>query len=567
VNAFAVNEGERCLDPKYEDTLEGKCEDFKKWHEAREAEMDSIKKFNVCDWVPVTEVWENDHQLLVGIWVNKVKLNKHMEIDKYRSRFVVCGNHQREGDSYDADEISSPVVHKDSLRTFLSLAAGSDLKLFQADVKAAFLQAPLNESIYVKAPQGYERTNEDGVEMVMKLTSALYSLKQAAACFWNAMSEHLISLGYESTIGDPCLFKRVLDDGQIILLCVYVDDITYAVPDDDVAAMVLAELRQRFVIGEGEGMPIEFLLGIAIHQDLNAGTVKLDMEMMITKLAQKLLTPEEMVKSRNVHTPMLTTPLEKSETRTVPKSEFDYLSVVGSLMHFANCVRFDVATAVNILASHSMTPTHQCVNAVKRVVMYLYNYRGLGITYSRCGDAINLPLIFEHASEPGECQEAAVNLPFISADSDYAMEQGRSRAGKVITMNNGPISWFSVLGKAIATSTCEAEVNAAVMAVKDAIHIKQLLVDLGVMKDNVPLYIAEDNSACISQANSGIKNVRNAKHYQVKLRYLQQQVHDGVVKFLYCPTDFQLSDIMTKPLEVEKFTRFRDILMGMREPR
>jgi hypothetical protein len=105
------------------------------------------------------------------------------------------------------------------------------------------------------------------------------------------------------------------------------------------------------------------------------------------------------------------------------------------------------------------------------------------------------------------------------------------------------------------------------MAVKDAIHIKQLLVDLGVMKDNVPLYIAEDNSACISQANSGIKNVRNAKHYQVKLRYLQQQVHDGVVKFLYCPTDFQLSDIMTKPLEVEKFTRFRDILMGMREPR
>ena len=47
-------------------------------------------------------------------------------------------------------------------------------------------------------------------------------------------------------------------------------------------------------------------------------------------------------------------------------------------------------------------------------------------------------------------------------------------------LNGGPVTWFSVLGKTIAMSTCEADVNAAVVAAKDAVHIQRLLVDLGV---------------------------------------------------------------------------------------
>jgi hypothetical protein len=71
-------------------------------------------------------------------------------------------------------------------------------------------------------------------------------------------------------------------------------------------------------------------------------------------------------------------------------------------------------------------------------------------------------------------------------------------------LNGGPVSWTSTLGKTVATSTCEAEVNAAVLAVKGAVHLKRLLIDLKLI-DEFALRIMEDNSACIAQANSGLR--------------------------------------------------------------
>ena len=60
-----------------------------------------------------------------------------------------------------------------------------------------------------------------------------------------------------------------------------------------------------------------------------------------------------------------------------------FLSALGSLLHLSNCVRLDVAVAVNILARHAAAPGVQHVRALKRVLMYLYNTKSLGIVY-RC---------------------------------------------------------------------------------------------------------------------------------------------------------------------------------------
>ena len=76
------------------------------------------------------------------------------------------------------------------------------------------------------------------------------------------------------------------------------------------------------------------------------------------------------------------------------------------------------------------------------------------------------------------------------------------------------------------------------------------------------MQIAEDNSACVSQAEAGIRHVRNAKHYEVKLRFLQDLVVRKKIEFIYCPTNFQLADFMTKPLDEDKFTFFRDSMMS-----
>ena len=86
----------------------------------------------------------------------------------------------------------------------------------------------------------------------------------------------------------------------------------------------------------------------------------------------------------------------------------------------------------------------------------------------------------------------------------------------------------------------------------------RLLVDLGVCDGTKPLQIAEDNAACIAQAQAGLRHVRNAKHYEGRLRFLQQLVLDKQIQFKYCPTDLQLADMLTKPLDSTKFLKFRD---------
>ena len=60
----------------------------------------------------------------------------------------------------------------------------------------------------------------------------------------------------------------------------------------------------------------------------------------------------------------------------------------------------------------------------------------------------------------------------------------QSTYGTVILMNGGPIAWSSTMGKTIAMSTCEAEIHAAVVAVKDEIHIKKMLQDLELYPDD-----------------------------------------------------------------------------------
>ena len=66
-----------------------------------------------------------------------------------QDRLVAQGYRQRANDSYDPDHISSPVVHKESLWLFLAVCAHLNLRVHQADVKAAFIQAPLSERIFM----------------------------------------------------------------------------------------------------------------------------------------------------------------------------------------------------------------------------------------------------------------------------------------------------------------------------------------------------------------------------------------------------------------------------------
>ena len=83
--------------------------------------------------------------------------------------------------------------------------------------------------------------------------------------------------------------------------------------------------------------------------------------------------------------------------------------------------------------------------------------------------------------------------------------------------------------------------------------------ELGV-RDSRPVQIHEDNQACILMGN-GMKSSRKAKHYEVRLHFLQDSIKTGLIRFVYCETDKQIADSLTKPLLEDKFVYFRDLML------
>ena len=68
-------------------------------------------------------------------------------------------------------------------------------------------------------------------------------------------------------------------------------------------------------------------------------------------------------------------------------------------------------------------------------------------------------------------QDLGVNGLAAFADADYAASYTRrSTSGFALYLNGGPVAWGSKLQKVVATSTAEAEINAATEAVKEAVR-------------------------------------------------------------------------------------------------
>src|SRR5277367_6269862 len=150
-------------------------------------------------------------------WVFVKKRNKAGEVIRYKARLVVKGCAQRPG--YDYMETFSPVVRMDTLRAILALVAEEGLKMQQMDVKGAYLNGTLQETIYMRQPEGCE----DGTDRVCRLIKSLYGLKQAGREWNNELDRKLKIHGYEHLFADPCAYIR-RNAGNFGILTVWVDD-------------------------------------------------------------------------------------------------------------------------------------------------------------------------------------------------------------------------------------------------------------------------------------------------------------------------------------------------------
>ena len=112
-------------------------------------------------------------------------------------------------------------------------------------------------------------------------------------------------------------------------------------------------------------------------------------------------------------------------------------------------------------------------------------------------------------------------------------------------------SWCSRKQDNVAQSTTKVEYAAATAAVNQAIWIRKILIDLH-MNQMEPTNIYFDNQAAISIANNLVFHGKT-KHFKIKLYFLREAHKEEVVTLLYCRTNDQIADVLTKALPKASF--------------
>jgi hypothetical protein len=91
-----------------------------------------------------------------------------------KAHLVAQGFSQVEG--IDFGETFAHVAHLEAIWIVLDFATSKGFKLYQMDVKSAFLNGVIQEEVFVRQPPGFE--NPKCPKIVYKLSKALYEFKQ-----------------------------------------------------------------------------------------------------------------------------------------------------------------------------------------------------------------------------------------------------------------------------------------------------------------------------------------------------------------------------------------------------
>jgi hypothetical protein len=172
----------------------------------------------------------------------------------------------------------APIVSLESICILLAYATHYDFKLYQMDVKSAFLNGLIKEEGYVEQPPDFE--SEECPNHVYKLHKLLYGLKQASRVWYECLRDFLIENSFR------------------IICQIYVDDIIFGSTIKSFCDESNKIMIDRFKISM-MGV-FTFFLGFQIKQ------VKYETFISQTKYTRDILKKFSMDKTKPINTPMST---------------------------------------------------------------------------------------------------------------------------------------------------------------------------------------------------------------------------------------------------------------------
>ncbi|GKC84779.1 retrovirus-related pol polyprotein from transposon TNT 1-94 [Tanacetum coccineum] len=470
-----------------------------------------------------------ENQAIIGTkWVFKNKLDKNGIVSRNKARLVAQGYNQQEG--IDFDETYAPVARLESIRILLAYACAHDFKLFQMDVKSAFLNGFINEEVYVAQPPGFvdfEKPNH-----VFKLKKALYGLKQAPKAWYDRLKAFLLDHLYTMGLVDNTLFTKKRNS-HIIIVQIYVDDIIFGSTCQELCddfSKIMHDEFEMSMMGE-----LNFFLGLQIKQ-LEDGIF-----FNQSKYVKEMLKKFGLEDSKPIKTPMSSeTKLTRDEDGE-PIDDTKYRGMIGSLLYLT-ASRPDIMFSVCLCARFQEAPKTSHLEAVKRIFRYIKGTSHLGLWYPK-GTGLET---------------------IVYADSDHAGDyvDRKSTSGVCTFVGCCLTSWFSKKQTALAISTTEAEYVSAGKACQQALWMKQALVDYDIKLDDIPVLC--DNKGAIDLSKNPVLHSRT-KHIEIRHHFLRDNVQKGNITIEKVNSEDNIADILTKPLKREPFNLLR-LGLGLMEP-
>jgi hypothetical protein len=285
------------------------------------------------------------------------KEGENGKVVRNKSRLVAQGYSLKEGIDY--EETFAPMAYLEAIRKLLAFSVAKGFKLYQMDVKSAFLNGFLEEEVYVKRPSGFE--NVEFPHRVYRLRKALYGLKQAPRAWYGRLRGFLFSKGFEMGKVDETLFLLRQGD-DILIVQVYVDDIVFGNSSHSLVAKFTKDMRKEFemsMMGE-----LQFFLGLQIKQAKKGTFVDQ------TKYTKDILKKFKMNDSKPLSTPISTTTALDADKDGEPVDQKEYRSMIGSLFYLT-VTRPDIQFSVCLCTRFQASPRTSYRQAVKRVFRYL----------------------------------------------------------------------------------------------------------------------------------------------------------------------------------------------------
>ncbi|KAJ9541282.1 hypothetical protein OSB04_027788 [Centaurea solstitialis] len=386
-------------------------------------------------------------------WVFRNKKDENGVVIRNKARLVAQGYYQEEG-----------------------------IKVYQMDVKSAFLNGQLREEVYVKQPPGFE--NEKYPNHVYFLDKALYGLKQAPRAWYERLSSFLTSKGYiRGTTDITLLYKNQGND--ILLVQVYGDDIIFG--STDISMCKEFELLMQSVFEMSMMGELTFFLGLQYIKDL--------------------LKKYKLSEASPMRTPMATgLKLHKDLSGTSVECKL-YRGMIGSLLYLTSS-RPDIMFATCLCARFQANPKGSHLTAVKRILRYLKKYPTLGLWY---------PLF-----------SGFDLLAYIDSDYGGCQVDRKSTSGSCHFLGGKLASWSSKKQNCVSTSTAEAEYVAAASCCSQALWMQTQLRDYGFTFNKIPILC--DSESVIAISANPVQHSKT-KHIDIRYHFLKRQVEEEVYSF------------------------------------